>query len=194
MQSAVRPAPAPCRSQAAGTACRGSPPPWPQRRPARHPPAVGRASRGSRCRRSGKRSCRLRGTAATGSQAQPWAETSRQPCHGRPSAAANNCTLETPGQHRVRQTRVVQCAAERRRAGVEARVAAENHRGLRAICLPQQCANFVRFIEGRAVCRAALGQVFQQAARADDQLRSAQRLQPLPLSGCRALRCPCPPM
>ena len=35
--------------------------------------------------------------AATGSQAQPWAETSRQPCHGRPSAAANNCTLETPG-------------------------------------------------------------------------------------------------
>ena len=35
--------------------------------------------------------------AATGSQAQPWAETSRQSCHGRPSAAANNCTLETPG-------------------------------------------------------------------------------------------------
>ena len=35
--------------------------------------------------------------AATGSQAQPWAETSRQLCHGRPSAAANNCTLETPG-------------------------------------------------------------------------------------------------
>ena len=38
---------------------------------------------------------------ATGSQAQPWADTSFQSCHGRPSAAASSWMLETPGYTRA---------------------------------------------------------------------------------------------
>ena len=38
---------------------------------------------------------------ATGSQAQPWAETSFQFCHGRPSAAESSWMLETPGYTRA---------------------------------------------------------------------------------------------
>ena len=37
---------------------------------------------------------------ATGSQAQPWAETSFQSCQGRPTAAASSWTLERPGRTR----------------------------------------------------------------------------------------------
>ena len=39
--------------------------------------------------------------AATGSQARPWADTSFQSCHGRPSAAASSWMLETPGYTRA---------------------------------------------------------------------------------------------
>ena len=38
---------------------------------------------------------------AAGSQAQPWAETSFQSCHGRPMAAERSCTLEMPGSTRA---------------------------------------------------------------------------------------------
>ncbi len=128
--------------------------------------------------------------AATGSQAQPWADAPALP--RRPSAAANNCTLETPGSTVYgRPASSMHGRAPPPRS--KTRVPAENDRGLRAICLPQQCANFVRFIGAARFAVQPSGRFFQQAARADDQFRPAQRLQPaaVRLPGAPL---PCPPM
>ena len=88
--------------------------------------------------------------------------------------------------HRIGGTCGVQCTAERPRPGVKPGVPAENDRRLLAVGLLQQCANFVRFVEGGSVVGAAIGQVLQQAACPDDQPRALQCGQPAhrQASGC----------
>ena len=123
---------------------------------------------------------------ATGSQAQPWAETSFHSCQERPTRSGQQLNAGKPRQHPAGDAKGPQHRQQLGRTGVKPGVAAVHKGSIHLRVSRQRGKDILRLIQGLPVFRAALRQLFQQALCPQDQsgvLQGAARPCAVRLSG-----------